>query len=125
MEYLIDESTWLNWDRQVQDVGNEGLWTMLYRPYDGMMCCLGHIGVACGVSKESMAKRDYPMCIRKDDERLLFPQELRDGPVSDVANLNDLPLDVFETMADRQVKIVKLFKEKYGITVRFVPSLNQ
>lgn len=123
-EYIIDESKWMHWssDQLVLDRDRDGTYyySTLYNHRSGKSCCLGLIGIQCGVERGVMEDELLPYHL-PEDYAVKFPYKLQieDGTVMALTQLNDKPLEIFETMSDRQVKMVKLFAE-IDVTIRFV-----
>jgi len=113
MELVIDRSKWL------RGSGN----SLLFRPTDGKMCCLGFYGLSCGLTQEDMNGLGAPFEIHgqkwqeNSSANWLFDHHW--GCSSYCYNLmaiNDR-LDFSEEVRERE--IAKIFAQ-HGITVKFI-----
>lgn len=125
--HYLHEGDWLNFRniQQKPSVLSPYYPSMLYCPTaddkGGLYCCMGLYGRSIGIPSEFLKYRGYPNTVNARYS-YLFGELLRDSKYAEqFAKLNDGPLAMFETLSDRQVKIVKLFKS-IGIHVQFVPG---
>lgn len=104
---VIDRSRWLR-------APLAGSASMLFRPSDGKMCCIGFYGRACGYSEHDMAGNGFPWALSYTAR---WPRWLMESsgaiPLTDV---NDAPT---LSAADREAKIAAIFAEN-GVEVVFV-----
>lgn len=121
--HYLNESEWLHYGK-LKVPGESFTSSMLYRPGDGLFCCLGLYGRDVGVPLEEMTCRSFPSNVYEKYRHLFAVCLLDDGIAVELVYLNDYPLAMFETMSDRQMKIVAKFKE-YGIHVQFVTTNQQ
>lgn len=90
------------------------------RNEEGLMCCLGAIGLACGIPPEAMLNKDMPssVCDGHPEYRALPHMELfvdecgssyYDSQLAeDAAEIND---DETRTHAERETDLIALFKK--------------
>jgi hypothetical protein len=73
---------------------------------DGKMCCLGHLGKACGVPVAEMLSMGMPSGLDYD-RRFLFPKKFRDKFMADdlAAKIND-DTHMSGPEKERQLKIL-------------------
>lgn len=99
-------------------------------PYAGHMCCLGHLGVACGVPEKAMLGVSLPRDLLSETLKNKFQKVLcedtPDGSSRSVQGLAVRLNDMQElTDASREAKLTELFKS-IGIRVRFTgPKLKE
>jgi hypothetical protein len=104
--FTIDRKVWLR---------GEGGQSMLYRPQDSKMCCLGIFMSKCGVPKSALANRAFSDEIAQEYPKQL-PPFLSDFYLTDVLMLTNDRRSLSEEK--REVAIKKGFKD-IGIKVRF------
>jgi hypothetical protein len=105
--FTIDRKVWLR---------GEGGRSMLYRPEDSKMCCLGIFMAKCGVPKSVLADHAIPNNLEQEWLEQL-PSFLSDRrPVDELMSSND-DVHLYSEKA-REAAITKGFKD-VGIKVRF------
>lgn len=85
----------------------------MLNPIDDKLCCLGHLGLACGYEREELESFPTPSAVVGATERNLFPKWIlyRDSG----GKLDDFLMSVNDTNMDRALKmaiIEKTFKLK-------------
>jgi hypothetical protein len=108
MEFVIDRSMWF------RGHGEEA--SRLMFDY-GSGCCIGHVGLQCGVAFQPML--DVPGIADVDDiYKNLFPKwmRFRDGDIVEAYIIND---NMSLTDNERETKLIALFAE-HGDVLRFV-----
>ena len=116
-EFKVERSKWLRGD----DVES-----LLYRDSDGLFCCLGMLGLACGATPEDMNGYGCPeSCTNIEWPRSIVTTEVDDGfddemgdtdLTAKIITVNDNPeLDD----ASREAQLTELFAQG-GIKVTFV-----
>ena len=81
----------------------------------GKMCCLGFMGIACGLSSKTITDKDMPSSL-SGVAMSRYPKAFRNGNSADIAaTIND---DRNISHALRESKLKKLFKEN-GIALTF------
>jgi hypothetical protein len=109
---VIDRSRWLR--------GEDASQLMLA---DGRLCCLGFHALSCGYSEEEIKGKAYPkslhLLVRPHPDTWLFDETGDESRwwESFIANIND---DRKITDADRETRLVEVFKSRGGIEVEFV-----
>lgn len=92
---------------------------------NGKMCCLGILGRACGVPDDEMLQKGFPSALEMSEHSLMFPRAFVDEDCRNTqlaytaAQINDYDMPV----ADKEVKLVALFKEA-GIALTFEGSID-
>lgn len=85
---------------------------------NGQMCCLGHLGAACGVSFQSLLPNGFPHHI-DNNERFKYPKKF----AKNRWNVNNLAADINDChtmkIAEKESRIRLLFAG-HGIKVKFV-----
>ena len=82
MKFTVNRKTWYR--------GKKG--SSLLRP-DGMMCCLGHLSIACGISSDMILNLAMPYdmehCYPEEYEKM--PEKLKPAHVAqgELASIND------------------------------------
>lgn len=79
---------------------------------DGRMCCLGHLGLACGVPKTAMLNRALPCDLNK--ERRLYPMSptiCDENWVSVCSAIND---SRHSSLEEKEAKLIKAFSDFRG-----------
>lgn len=141
MEFTVDRSKWLT--KEVLGVQGGPISSELLHASSGLMCCLGHLGLACGIKPAALAGSYYPTNVPTKEDRALFPEGLLvEGPGSPmgskvmyrIAALNDgadYEDTGFErgqmenmTQAQREAALTEEFA-KLGITVKFEGDLQR
>jgi len=125
MKFTIPRDKWLR--------GEGGLVSRLLRPRDGKMCCLGHFGLACGLSSEMIEDRSNPIEIitdinppdawtQKNNNSAFLFASFRDSlnfPLStDCSTLMEVNDDKSISDEDRERAIVNIFSA-HEIEVEF------
>lgn len=104
-ELLIDRSKWFR--------GRRGTDSRLVRLFDKKMCCLGFLGIACGVPIEKMIDVSDPT--GADDQA--WPPWLTSKLIYRLVSVND-SRDIDE--AQREAEIGRLFGAHGDVSVRFI-----
>jgi hypothetical protein len=104
--FTIDRKVWLR--------GESGR-SMLYRPEDGKMCCLGILMSKCGVPKSVLANRAFSDEIAQEYPKQL-PPFLSDFYSTDVLMLTN---DKRYLSEEKREAIIKEAFKEVGIKVRF------
>ena len=123
MKLIIDRSKWLRGE------GHEG--SMLLRPSDSKMCCLGFFGIACGLKEGQIYEVEDPSSLACHSEDTVWHDgEWLYGPTStrlsadcdyliDVNDNPELKDSASLTEQEREDKIATIFA-KHGVEVEFV-----
>lgn len=91
---------------------------------EGFMCCLGQIGLQCGVPKEELLSKAEPRCISNEHgERIKFlleysritTQNHNSVLAKEAMEINDYGI----SFRQRESRLKKLF-DKYGYEIQFV-----
>lgn len=102
---VIDRSKWLR--------GEGGGDSCLLRPSDGKMCCLGFVGLACGLTAKELTNKSAPL----DVPSSLWPDFLQQTDGSDrFVEIND---DEHISDVVREADL-RLEFEKHGVRVEFI-----
>jgi hypothetical protein len=104
--FTIDRKVWLR---------GEGGQSMLYRPQDSKMCCLGIFMSKCGVPKSALANRGFPEKVAQEYLKQLPPflsEFYSTDPLMITNDERSLPEET------READITKGFRD-VGIKVRF------
>ncbi len=101
-ELIIDRAQWgQNW---------------LLSGFDGKLCCLGHLGRACGIPLRRLRGQRMPSNLSLADQRL-YPERTRLGELFELASgIND---DEYLSMEERERRLKFLFKSR-GIKLTFI-----
>jgi len=127
MKFTVERSKWL------RGIGSEH--SFLLRSTDGKMCCLGFLGLACGLDPERITNIDSPNGIpvsssetaRKEWSKTvpeaegLFREYVKDNSVvcEQLMETNDMETNDSVDESHREKALTKLFAE-IGIEVKFV-----
>ncbi len=101
-ELIIDRAQWgQNW---------------LLSGFDGKLCCLGHLGRACGIPPQRLWGQCLPSNLSLADQRL-YPERTRLGEFFGLAaKIND---NADWSMEERERRLKFLFKSR-GIKLTFI-----
>jgi hypothetical protein len=110
---VIDRSRWLR--------GVSGEESLLLRPTDSKMCCLGFLGIACGIAASDISGMGEPIEV-PSDKWPTWLQQTNDGYASDAKVVNrliEINDDTGFTDADREADLRDVFA-KHGVKVEFI-----
>lgn len=121
----ISRKRWLT----AKDVNEDkALFSMLYRPKDRKMCCLGFLGRACGAKVSELANKGSPSDVKQVNWPAGMLKEIEGYGGGTRIDDSDFSFEMMKandsnelTQRQREKEIRRLFKEHLNIAVKFVP----
>jgi hypothetical protein len=119
MKFTIDRSKWLR--------GEGSYASKLLRGSDGKMCCLGQLGLACGLTAEEITNKGSPYQVGGISARETWSRQVKEAGL--LFTIDDMSPYCFELMEVndetdanddyREGRLTDLFA-KMGIEVEFI-----